>query len=312
MNKMVTRLSLFVLMFLLVTMSASAQATRTWVSGVGDDVNPCSRTAPCKTFAGAISKTASGGEIDVLDPGGFGTVTVTKPMTFDGTGTFASSLASATFGFQINSAVANTTVTLRGLSINGAGTTLGIKGVRVLTNAGATVNVHIEDCVIFNFSNAGVSVETSAAANIFVRNTSIRTCNDGIDVVPTAGTVGLHIENSKIDQNANFGVNLQPTAGVTVKASIAGSSMNHNGFGLMVQATAAEADCDRCDINFNSFGIFAGNSGGAPTIRLTHCMVTGNTAAGVNLNGGTVRGFTSNLIEGNGGGNSVTNIVAPQ
>ena len=100
MNKMVTRLSLFVLMFLLVTMSASAQATRTWVSGVGDDVNPCSRTAPCKTFAGAISKTASGGEIDVLDPGGFGTVTVTKPMTFDGTGTFASSLASATIGLD--------------------------------------------------------------------------------------------------------------------------------------------------------------------------------------------------------------------
>src|SRR5712672_1274988 len=88
---------------------ASAQATRTWVSGVGDDVNPCSRTAPCKTFAGAISKTASGGEIDVLDPGGFGTVTVTKPMTFDGTGTFASSLASATVAFTINSAVANTT-----------------------------------------------------------------------------------------------------------------------------------------------------------------------------------------------------------
>src|SRR5450432_4615171 len=60
---------------------ASAQATRTWVSGVGDDVNPCSRTAPCKTFAGAISKTAAGGEINCLDPGGFGGVTITKSMT---------------------------------------------------------------------------------------------------------------------------------------------------------------------------------------------------------------------------------------
>src|SRR6201986_952393 len=63
---------------------AYAQATRTWVSGVGDDVNPCSRTAPCKTFAGAISKTAAGGEIDSLDPGGFGTVTITKSITIDG------------------------------------------------------------------------------------------------------------------------------------------------------------------------------------------------------------------------------------
>src|SRR5579859_8292945 len=57
------------------------QASRTWVSGVGDDANPCSRTAPCKTFAGAISKTAVSGEIDCLDPAGFGAVTITKAIT---------------------------------------------------------------------------------------------------------------------------------------------------------------------------------------------------------------------------------------
>lgn len=62
----------------------SAQASRTWVSGVGDDANPCSRTAPCKTFAGAISKTIAGGEIDALDPSGFGAVTITKAITIDG------------------------------------------------------------------------------------------------------------------------------------------------------------------------------------------------------------------------------------
>src|SRR2546427_5716848 len=84
---------------------AQAQATRTWVCGVGDDVNPCSRTAPCKTFAGAISKTAAGGEIDVLDPGGFGTVTITKSITIDGSGGgFASILASGTNGINVNAA----------------------------------------------------------------------------------------------------------------------------------------------------------------------------------------------------------------
>ena len=71
------------LLFVMSAGSAQAQATRTWVSGVGDDANPCSRTAPCKTFAGAISKTAAGGEIDCLDPGGFGAVTVTKAITLD-------------------------------------------------------------------------------------------------------------------------------------------------------------------------------------------------------------------------------------
>ncbi len=84
--------------------SAQAQATRTWVSGVGDDANPCSRTAPCKTFAGAISKTADGGEINVLDAGGFGAVTITKSITIDGGGSFASILASGTSGVIINDA----------------------------------------------------------------------------------------------------------------------------------------------------------------------------------------------------------------
>src|SRR5258706_15316188 len=82
--------------------AAQAQATRTWVSGVGDDAHPCSRTAPCKTFAGAISKTAAGGEISVLDPGGFGAVTITKSITINGDGTLAGILHSATNGILIS------------------------------------------------------------------------------------------------------------------------------------------------------------------------------------------------------------------
>src|SRR3989442_14568108 len=98
----------------------SAQASRTWVSGVGDDANPCSRTAPCKTWAGAISKTAAGGEIDALDPGGFGGVTIVKSITLDGQGVLASVLVSGVNGIVIN-ATANDVVTLRNISINGAG-----------------------------------------------------------------------------------------------------------------------------------------------------------------------------------------------
>src|SRR6476620_34344 len=112
---------------------AHAQATRTWVSGVGDDVNPCSRTAPCKTFAGAISKTAAGGEINCLDPGGFGAVTITKSLTIDCTGTIGSILASGTNGVIINGTAGVTPapeVKLRGLSIDGAGTTMGIDGIK--------------------------------------------------------------------------------------------------------------------------------------------------------------------------------------
>src|SRR5437660_9092828 len=97
----------------------SAQATRTWVSGVGDDANPCSRTAPCKTFAGAISKTAAGGEIDALDPAGFGAVTITKSITLDGGGgQVASLLVSAQNAIVVNAGV-NDQVVVRNLSLNG-------------------------------------------------------------------------------------------------------------------------------------------------------------------------------------------------
>jgi hypothetical protein len=117
--------------------SVGAQATRTWVSGVGDDVNPCSRTAPCKTFAGAISKTAAGGEISVLDPAGFGAVTITKAITIDGSsaGEQAGILAALVNGIIVNAGV-NDVVTLRNLSINGAGN--GLDGICNL--AGNQVN----------------------------------------------------------------------------------------------------------------------------------------------------------------------------
>src|SRR5277367_490570 len=84
--------------------SVQAQATRTWVSGVGDDANPCSRTAPCKTFAGAISKTAASGEINCIDPGGFGALTITKAITIDCTGVEAGVLVSGTNGFVVAAA----------------------------------------------------------------------------------------------------------------------------------------------------------------------------------------------------------------
>src|SRR5439155_1252285 len=116
---------------------AQAQATRTWVSGVGDDANPCSRTAPCKTFAGAISKTAVDGEIDCLDPGGFGTVTITKSITIDGSPTGVGGILNAGVAGIIINITSETaphnfhTVVLRGLSINGAGSAT--NGIRVIS-----------------------------------------------------------------------------------------------------------------------------------------------------------------------------------
>jgi hypothetical protein len=171
--------------FLMLTVSASfGQATRTWVSGVGDDVNPCSRTAPCKTFAGAISKTAAGGEINCLDPGGMGTVTVTKALTIDCTGTFGSILATGgANGVTINipESEARRTVRLRGLAVNGAGT--GLTGIRLV----AAGNVTVENVVIDGFSQ-GISNESTGS--ILIANSSIRGNGTGVSV-SAKGTVRL-------------------------------------------------------------------------------------------------------------------------
>src|SRR5947209_2952408 len=133
--------------------SAVAQASRTWVSGVGDDANPCSRTAPCKTFAGAISKTAAGGEIDALDPGGYGGVTITKAITIDGGGgQVASVLVSGTNGVNVQAGPTGVVI-LRNLRINGiegAGSG-GLNGIRYLSGA----SLHVENCYIFGFTGDG-------------------------------------------------------------------------------------------------------------------------------------------------------------
>src|SRR4051795_1227842 len=137
----------------------SAQATRTWVSGVGDDVNPCSRTAPCKTFAGAISKTAAGGIIDAMDDGGFGSLTITKSITVDGGHHTAGMLASGGINAVNIAAGVNDKVVLRNLDIEGNGTTLGLNGVRI-TQAG---NVKIVNVDIGFFSRSGITVEPNAS-----------------------------------------------------------------------------------------------------------------------------------------------------
>src|SRR6476620_2972667 len=158
------------------------QASRTWVSGVGDDANPCSRTAPCKTFAGAISKTAAGGEIDALDPAGYGAVTITKAITIDGGGgQVASVLVSGTNGIVVQAGPSDVVI-LRNLRINGIGT--GINGIRWL----AGKNLTVENCDIFGFTNNGIDIAKPDGGKAFVHNT----------VVQNVGQAGLSVQSTAL------------------------------------------------------------------------------------------------------------------
>ena len=177
-----------------------AQATRTWISGVGDDANPCSRTAPGKTFAGAISKTAAGGEINVLDPGGFGGVTITKAITLDGLGSEAGMLVSGTSGIIIN-AGATDVVTLRNLNLEGLASST--NGINIL-NAGS---VHVENCRITGFQRGIRFASTAPGAQLFVNRTRIQKCTlDGIAVETGTATIRDTLVNDNISSTTSADV----------------------------------------------------------------------------------------------------------
>lgn len=267
---------------------AEAQATRTWVSGVGDDVNPCSRTAPCKTFAGAISKTAVNGEINCLDSGGFGAVTITKSITIECRGTVGGILAAGTNGIIVNiTSVTDTkkSVKLRGLQINGAGT--GINGIRIL----AANNVNVEESVIDGFTQHGISVETtSGTPDIVVDHTTIRSNNgNGINSFITGGTASITVNESQL-ANCATGFNLSNNTKATIKNSIVTGNTN----GLV--AFQAEMGVTNCTISNNTTGVLA-NTGG--TIRIHANMITSNTT-GLSTTGGIIASYGNNAIDGNG------------
>jgi len=185
--------------FTLIPAMSFSQATRTWVSGVGDDVNPCSRTAPCKTFAGAISKTATGGEINVIDAAGYGAVTIAKSMTIDGKGAQASILSSLMNGIIIN-AGPDGIVTIRNLSINGAGN--GINGIRII----AAKKVIIEDCILAGFTQKGIEVNTVAPCTVILNNVTVHHAVDGLGITNEGGSV--IIDNCRFQVIGNGGINL--------------------------------------------------------------------------------------------------------
>jgi len=289
--------------------AASAQATRTWVSGVGDDANPCSRTAPCKTFAGAISKTATGGEINCLDPAGYGAVNITKSMTISCKYTHGSVLAANVNGIIVNGAGIN--VTIRGLSINAAYTTTG-NGIRYIQGA----SLSVEDVDIRNFGGGGTN-------------------GHGIKVENASGTAKLTVVNSLIVNNGNGagggggGIQIAPTGTGSAEVSIDNTQLTGNTVGVRADASATSGTIDvaisrsiATRAAFHGFvaiggatgkvrmlldGAVASNNGGEGVrvvnpngnVRIGRSTVTYNGTGIALVSGGLLRSYGDNFIDGN-------------
>ena len=290
--------------------TASAQATRTWVSGVGDDANPCSRTAPCKTFAGAISKTAAGGEINCLDQGAYGAVTITKSMTIACEGVEAGVLHSATNGVTINAA-ATDIVILRGLDIEGSPpSSPGLNGVRFLAGAA----LHIENCRIRDSNGAapngnGVLFAPSSGTpelyvtDSFITGHGIAGGGAGIQIRPTAvGGANVFVERTVLaDNHVGLRAIADSTSGiitVTARDTIAAGSQFH-GFAALSGGGLSRIDLNNVMVSGNgdqglrSVGI---NS----VIHVGNSVITGNILAFFTENNGRILSYGNNQIQSNG------------
>jgi hypothetical protein len=253
---------------------ANAQATRTWVSGVGDDANPCSRTAPCKTFAGAISKTAAGGEISALDPAGFGALTVTKAITVNGDGTLAGILSAGVSGIIVNAGV-NDVVYIRNLSINGVGT--GLNGIRWIAGKA----LHVENCNIYGIGNNsagnghGIFVNlTATAGGLFVKDTNIKTCAvSGITVQTSVGFVAGVLDNVRLE-GLPTGLVIGNNAFVSVRNSLINLATS-TGVSITGSGTPT-GSFDNVMLNNNPTAI---NIGGSGIMNLSNSTLEHNTTA---------------------------------
>jgi hypothetical protein len=282
------------------TDTASAQATRTWVSGVGDDANPCSRTAPCKTFAGAISKTTAGGEIDALDPGGFGALTITKPITVDGGGgQVASVLVAGTNGITV-AAGSGDIVILRNLRFDGlmcgapaaSGCTAspGLTGISFVSGAALS----IQNCAIFGFSQAGIGAATSANAILDVTNTTISNTTNGISLASTGGALNGSIDHTTIEKMSSNGITRTGSGSVFITVT---NSLIVNAAGTGVSAggagSALEVDSSSVSNNNTAFSTTGG------LIRISRNVIYDNNT-NFSISGGTIATSGNNSVAVNG------------
>lgn len=283
MSKFRFTLNVIALAVFALTVASTTQAQiRTWVSGVGDDLNPCSRTAPCKTYAGAIIKTAKDGEISTLDPGGYGIVTITKSITINGGGAgsgYGSILGTLGSGVVINitdPADVRKSVRLDWLNINGGST--GSDGIRFL--AGNTL--HVSNTLIDGFTGDGIDADFSAphgtATTLIVENTRIRNCGgNGIrtDAFSGADKINATIANVWVTK-CNIGVNfVNGTLG-----TVSDSTVSHNNsHGLQVGEPSSGSNMNIVGVTISSNGNTGVNVLNSSRARIARCNIFQNSVS---------------------------------
>jgi hypothetical protein len=276
--------------------SAQAQSPRTFVSAAGSDSNPCSFAAPCRHFQAAVNATSAGGEVDALDPAGYGPIIISQAVTIEGQGWSYIAPPANGNGILINAVSGK--VTIRGVSLNGVGMA---NAIGILFNSGTSLNV--QNSVIENFSRYGILFQPNGSSKISVSNTVVSDNNFGIYIGPTgSGTTNGALDHVHTDDNTNDGITVI-RGGSQIVSVVVSDSVSANNGGNGVIATAVNLVTVRNSTITGNGGIGLEAAGGA-TMVVTRSTISGNGffgwAADVNSELGTYAD-NSNDFNGNGG-----------
>jgi hypothetical protein len=294
--------------------SAHAQAPRTFVSAAGSDSNPCTFAAPCRHFQNAVNVTSPGGEVDALDPAGYGPITITQSITIEGQGWSYIAPPANGNGITINAGSGN--VSIHGVSVDGAGIVGSTNGI--VFNSGESLTV--EDCFVRNMEGSGLAFKSTATTTqtLAVSNSYFSdNAADGILIEPlSSGAITAAIDRTGLYDNRNIGlfvyaVNGTGTVNVGVTDSVAanGNSFNGNtGFDVEADSHAANLSLTHCLAVGNAIGVAAGSTGA--TLWLAQSTVTGNVVGYSVNNGGVIKSYGDNYLAAGNGSNlgTLTNV----
>jgi hypothetical protein len=295
------------------TTPAQAQS-RVFVAALGSDANPCTFSAPCRSFQKAHDTVTAGGEIDVLDPAGYGALTITKPISIQGHG-YAGLAVPSGDGITINAGSADK-ISLRGLLLDGIGT--GASGIAFSNGA----SLDIQDCVIRNFAVDGINFQPGASSALLISGAHIAAnLITGINVVPPpsgtlTGAIERVVSKGNGSNGAGSGFRLFATSGTaTTVFTIAESVMSNNannGIGVFGGGGPSTVTVWHSAIsNNNANGLLA--SGNTAVIRVTRSMITGNDTGLSTQNSGSIVSFGDNSLAGNTTSDGApTSTIAPQ
>jgi hypothetical protein len=285
--------------------SLAGTAGRTFVSSLGVDTNPCSLAAPCRTFAQAISQTAEGGEVVVLNSAGYGPFTISQSVAITAPeGIYAGITQGSAAGAGINiEAGPNDVVTLKGLTIIGPGASVS-SGNGVAFESGAAL--HVEGCEVRGFN---IDIELTSPGQTFIKDTVVKDGMLGVNMFPiTDAAMLVSMDNVTANNNLAVGIELELVdSNAPVNASIYDSTISGNGVGVeetIMTAGTAQLDFESCLITNNTIeGIRTNQVTGTAAISISNCLID-HSPLGVVIDGGSVSSRHNNTITGNG-----TNVV---